>query len=137
MTKALESPVIEIATSTPITVTIPDPVNVEFPGPALFLEATADSTPGTPQDFITQVVPINKLWKLRRVEVVSRAYAEFKVTLDGDIIKEGKTSPNETTVSLPFDPWVSAVNPSEIKVVYDQTSGPAVPVTTRLYYTEE
>lgn len=137
MSKALESPVMQVSSASPLVVTIPDPVNIEFPGPGLFYEFSGASTPGTPQTLISQVIPPGVLIKLRRVEVVSRAYSEFTVLAGVAVIKEGKTSPDETTVSLPFDPWHPSVNPEVIQVKYSQIDGPAIPIRARLYYTQE
>jgi hypothetical protein len=135
--KALESPVMQVSSATPLVVTIPDPVNIEFPGPALFWSFAGNSTPNILQTLINQTIGDALIRKLRRVEVISRAYAEFYVEVNGTSIKYGKTSPTESTVSLPFEPWKDILNTQNVKVKYLQTDGPVVPIEARLYYTSE
>lgn len=137
MAIALESPVMQITPTGVVPVSLVSSVNVEYPGPALHFEFNGTSTPGTPQTLITQVVTLGYLWKLRRIEMISRAYSDFRVLLNADIVKTGKTSPAESTVSLPFDPWISLINPSTVSIVYDQVDGPVLDITARLYYTQE
>lgn len=137
VSKALESPVVQVASASPLVVTIPDPVKIEFPGPGLILSGTATSTPGVPQTLIMAIPTAGKTWKLRRVEMISRAYGAFYVTINAVKIKEGKTSPTETTVSLPVEPWKPATSVDTIELVYSQDTSPALPVIARIYYTEE
>ena len=136
MAKALESPV--FTASGPVSVVMDNAaITVEFPGPALVLEASSTSTPTILQTLISVTPTAGKLWKLRRVEMVSRGYSDFTVLVGGQIKKQGKTSPTESTVSLPFEPWVPAVAPELIEMTYQQDSGPALPIIARIYYTEE
>lgn len=133
MTKALESPVMQIATTSPITVTIPDPVNVEFPGPAVYYEGSETSVANTPVNVIDETSASNQ--RLRRVEFVAATYGTFEVLIDSVVIKTGKTNPALPIVSLPFEPWVSVNSGQNIKLVFTQSDGPAVAVTGKIYYT--
>lgn len=135
--RALESPLQAVGTITPLDVNVLNTVNTEFPGPQRFVEGTLTSTPNTAQSLITGAAPaLGLTWKLRRIEVVSRGYSTFNLKLNGGIVKTGYTSPAESTVSLPIEPWVEMLPTDTIDLTYEQIDGPAIPVTGRIYYTE-
>lgn len=135
MPKALESPVMQIAATAPISVAVTNTVDVELPGPGLLLEAAIPSTPGTPQILISTAVPIGETWRIRRVEVISPADALFELEVAGETIKVGRTGPATPTVSLAVEPWEEVVENDTIELSYEQTFGPIVGITARIHYT--
>jgi hypothetical protein len=130
--KVYESPVsiISVAPGSP-------PLSIEFPGPMIFLEsAPTPTTPGVPQDLIDNVGPASGSWRLRRVEVVCRGYTAFELQVGGAVVKRGYTSQAESTISLPVEPWVGVAVGQGVKLVLAAAGGPAVDVSSRVYYTE-
>jgi len=135
---AKESPVTVIATceGAPLPVAIVGTVTMDFPGPALLLAGAATSTPGVAQTLVSAVVPGGKTWRIRRVEVVSRAHATFSARIDGTEFESGKTNPATPTVALDLPVWVGAAAGQLVELLYEQTNAPAVPVECRIHYTD-
>lgn len=137
MGKMLESPVLSISTVDPLSVEITNRVDVEDPGPALYFEfdGLAVHSP-TPQLLINETIAAGQSYRLRRVEVITRAFTSFSVLVNSERVKYGKTSASESTVSLPFEPWVAVGAGDIIQLLLDQPDGPDVSVTVRIYYTD-
>lgn len=111
-------------------------VQVDEAGPALWLAGGGTSTPGTPQTFISAVVPVGKEWRLRQVDVRSRAHATFSATVDSVEFDSGRTGPADANVSDELAIWVKASAGQTVALVYDQPLVPPVPVEARILYTE-
>jgi hypothetical protein len=75
------------------------------------------------------------IWKLRRVIVVSRAYAAFSLSVNGSEVEAGKTGPAEPTVNIQLKPWILANAGDTVELSYNQPDGPALDVTARIFYT--
>jgi len=135
MTKAKESPVQPFSVTSPIPVSIAEPLITDSYGPAEILESFDLSTPGIPQALISATPPSGYFWKLRRVIVVSRAYAAFEMRKNGNIIETGKTGPAEPTVNIKIDPWIQLNFGDILNLDYDQPNGPPLDVTARIFYT--
>lgn len=131
MPKALESPVMQM-TQAPGSVFITDPVGPE----KRIGSGEIETTPGTPQDLFTATVPTGETWKLRSLEVISRAYGEFDLLVGGVSVKDGKTGAAVPTVAMAMSPYIEVPEGVEIKVTFSQASGPVVPVEARIYYTD-
>lgn len=132
MPKAIESPVTQISMSES-----GNPLVVEPVGPALRLDGgELATTPGTVQDLLVFTVPASTTWRLRNLEVISRAYGFFDLLIGGVSVKDGKTGPAQPTVIMPISPYLEATAGQEVKVTFKQESGPIVPVEARIYYTD-
>lgn len=140
MGKIIDLPAVLVTFPGSMPVTITNTVNVETPGPSLFKEGLANSTPNVPQTLISvpiNTVPVGKTWRIRRIEVISRAYSVSTAYKNAAIIKKVYNSPVESTVSLSVEPWEVIAPGDTLSLVYDQTDGPIVPITARIYYTEQ
>lgn len=129
--KALESPV-QVVTVSPSTAAMP----IEYPGPQKVLPGTFTSTPGTPQTAIAASTPSSGSWRVRKFEITSRAYAVWSLKKGATVIKTGVTSPAQSFISVPLEPWVEITTDDDVSVSYDQAEGPAVTVYARVIYTE-
>lgn len=139
MPKALESPVSQISSATPVAVEVTNTVNVETPGPMLFLQTTIFvSDPGSmaPQTLIVNQKPVTGTWRLRRFEVMSRANGSFKLSVNGILIRQILTGASAPSLSFPIEPWVEVSNAGRVDVEYEQGDGPSLDIDARVYYTE-
>lgn len=135
--KALESPVVQVSLLQAAPLVVTGALVVEEPGPALSLKSgEVSTTPGTTQTLISEVVPPGKTWRIRGVEVVSRAYGAFTATIATASFKVGKTGPAEPTVMMPCRPYEIAEAGQVVALDFLQAQGPVVPVEARIYYTE-
>jgi hypothetical protein len=110
---------------------------IEFPGPLKAFESGwVNSTPGSAQDLLTVPGVSGMEWRLRRIELVSRAYSVWTLKKDAGVIKTGYTSPAESAPSVPIEPWEKIVFGNTVVVTYSQDNGPILPVYARVFYTE-
>lgn len=100
------------------------------------VEALATTVPGGTATLTPGTVPAGKVWRIRQVEVTSRAYAAFSAKIGGGEIAAGKTNPATPTVVVPLGTWLPALAGQALTVEVEQTNGPAVAVGCRFYYTE-
>lgn len=132
MPKAIESPV-QIITVASNTLPMP----IETPGPALQFVSSPGltSTPSTLQTLINQTPSGTTVWRLRRVELISRAYAVWQVKIGSTVLHVAKTGPAESNIFIPIEPWEQVAAPNALTVTYEQDTGPSVPIEARAIYT--
>lgn len=119
--------------------------NVNIVGGSIAAEIAGDPlilinrsiTDGTLQTLISQAVPANKLWKLRKVDICSRCYGEFYLKANSVIIGEGKTSPVQSNVSFTLAPYMKLDENLTVEVDFKMNYGPQLDVSAYLHLTEE
>ena len=95
------------------------------------------STPTISQTLITQIVPANKLWKLRSCKIISRSYGEFILKLNGAIIGEGKCSQAESNPVHALTPYFKASSGNTVQVEFIQNYGAPMDLAAYLQLTSE
>jgi len=119
--------------------------NVNIVGGSIAAEIAGDPkifsfktvTDGTLQTLISQTVPANKLWKLRKVDICSRCYGEFYLVANNVIIGEGKTSPLSENCSFLLAPYMKLEENLTVEVDFKMNYGPQLDVSAYLHLTEE
>lgn len=105
----------------------------------IFLDSPSNATtPGIPQDLISDVIPVGKIRFLSQVIVVCRAEGSFVVTADGAIIGEGKTGPANPNAAFTWSPNRPLTAGTELKVTFTAAvfTKDALPVSAYLQATE-
>jgi hypothetical protein len=102
-----------------------------------FVFSNKSITNGMIQTLISQTVPANKLWKLRKVDICSRCYGEFYLKANSVIIGEGKTSPVQSNVSFTLAPYMKLDENLTVEVDFKMNYGPQLDVSAYLHLTEE
>lgn len=108
-------------------------------GTPFYLKST-DAQQTTPASTITVssgVVPVSKVWRLRRLEGQCRAYGYFEIFIDSTRIARANSSPVSDNPSFHFDPFVEATAGQTVTIQYTQTHGPSLDVSAFLFATEE
>lgn len=111
-------------------------ISAELAGePIIFSQKTI--TDGSLQTLISLMVPVSKLWKVRKVDICSRCYGEFYLIANSVIIGEGKTSPIESNLSFILSPYFKVSENVTIEVKFKMNYGPQLDVSAYLHLTEE
>lgn len=132
---AKESPVTLIATCGGSPLPVQGSLTVDGPE-GKEVEALGTTAPGGTMTLTLGAVPAGKVWRIRQVEVTTRAYAAFSAKIGGGEIASGKTNPATPTVVLPLGTWLPALSGQALTVVIEQATGAAVTVGCRFHYTE-
>jgi len=82
------------------------------------------------------VVPVGKVWRLRRLEGQCRAHGFFEVFVDALLVAKTNSSAACENSKFSFDPFGEAVAGETVEVHYTNSHGPTVPVTSFLFTTE-
>lgn len=105
--------------------------------PRDFTDAGGVVTTGSPQIILMETVPVDKTWRLRRALVRCRAYGKYAIFVDSIRKGDGFTSPAESNPSFPWSPYSEAPAGSVVEIHFEQTQGPASPVSAFLHVTED
>lgn len=105
------------------------PVSQSEAGDPVHLTAKTTTTPNTPQDLITSVIPAGKTRKMSKIIVVCRSHSSYIVRDNSDIIASGRTGPANTTDVFEWSPRRSVAAGRTLKVTFTAMSGtPSVDV---------
>jgi hypothetical protein len=86
---------------------------------------------------VSGVVPVSKVWRLRRLEAQCRAYGYFEIFIDSTRIARSNSSPVSDNPFFHFDPFVEATAGETVTIQYTQSYGPSLDVSAFLFATEE
>lgn len=103
-------------------------------GSEKYLEHSDVTTPGTPQDLISDTVPAGIQRLMGQVFVICRSEGSFVVTADGAIIGEGKTGPASPNAKFSWNPTRPLGAGVNVKVTFSAVVGtkPGLPVSAYL-----